>query len=107
MRLPSLFFLMTVTTPLAAQGPGRAGITQPVVAAAHRVNPTASLRVTSGTHWRAGMIVGAAVGLIGGLSGPPFPCETTDCGNTITFVAAIVALGALFGALIGSLFPKH
>ena len=115
MRIGTLFFLLGLfTAPLAAQGPASAGLSSPVV---HRaMNPAAASADSGGrllvtvpdsirqSHWAVGMGIGAGTGLVGwALVRSAIPCDTSNCRSAKEYFIPM-ALFAVIGGLIGSMF---
>ena len=104
----SALCLILVSSPVAAQSgdPRVAGPTPAAIAipdTARRYPPS---------HWKSGLLAGAAVGaLLGaGLAGSLCTLDETDTssclGTTIGGALMIATAGGSAGALIGSLFPR-
>jgi hypothetical protein len=93
----------------AAQGPSRVGLTA-------RAEPAPPLKHSTfvvdsrPTHWKEGMLYGAAVGLVAGFLVDEYARRSCDSGNcsdsaAIIFVPAVVF--SLIGGLIGASIPKR
>lgn len=103
----AFLYLTLVATPLAAQTSAPPSLTP----APHAVAIPDSARRYPPTHWKTGLIAGAAVGafLGAGLAGGLCGLRETDSpcvGATLGGALVIGAAGGTLGALIGSLFRR-
>ncbi|HEY4100962.1 MAG TPA: hypothetical protein VGM20_08815 [Gemmatimonadales bacterium] len=107
--LLGIVLLCASAHPAVAQGPSRVGLT----ARAERSPPPkhSTFVVDSRpTHWKEGMLYGAAVGLVGGFLLDEYAKRSCDSGNcsdsaALIFVPAVVF--SLVGGLIGASIPKR